>query len=454
LTVTALAEVEESIDFGKEVENTYLKLGTVKPIKGNGEINTYFPKLCISVGATYTVTGTISKKYPDEGGKLLTDGLVQTLYEHSCWVGFEGGDSVTIKIDLKEYASDISSVEIACLAKEALGIYHPTAFDLTAIDNSGKKTVLGRLYAGLNPEDGRKDFVFSIGQTFGARYLEITMHTVRGARHFVGEIAVYAHREEKTNSVYPPVKIEQGGTPWEKQSETYLNLVSGKTCQVVLVGNVSQNNYENNTPVTSPVLTDGIFSGDHNIHNGKFFKFCQGDMRYMVFDLEHISAVDKFTISFCHEESWAVHAPPSVGIIVSADGVNWYQVGEFAIGTTDIKGIRRGEMTLKKAVRARYVVFSVATVVWTGVDEIQVFGRKSTKNSDTPDNYTAVYENTTADKRKEPSADLLGGAKHLCLMYHSKDVPSYTVETLLPYLAYLDEDGHIISAGTAKLTAG
>ena len=89
------------------------------------------------------------------------------------------------------------------------------------------------------------------------------------------------------------------------------------------------------------------------------------------------------------------------------------------------------------------MAFSVSTVIWVGVDEIQVFGTKSIKNADTPDKYTEVYADTAADKRKEPSEDLLGGAKHLCLMYHSKDVPSYTAETLLPYLAYLDENMQI-----------
>jgi hypothetical protein len=68
-----------------------------------------------------------------------------------------------------------------------------------------------------------------------------------------------------------------------------------------------------------------------------------------------------------------------------------------------------------------------------------VFGRRSDKNAVSSSSYPSVYEESTANKRKEPSEDLLGGAEHLCLMYHSKDCAPYTVADLLPYVAYLDQ---------------
>jgi hypothetical protein len=78
-----------------------------------------------------------------------------------------------------------------------------------------------------------------------------------------------------------------------------MNLVAGKTCHIAVSGSVSKECYADNTPITSKVMTDCAFSYDHNIHNGMFFKFCQGDRRRIIFDLEHLSVVEKLTISFC-----------------------------------------------------------------------------------------------------------------------------------------------------------
>ena len=440
LTVIAIGEVEELTLFGQAVEQTYHQLGTLKPIQGEQEINTDLPKVCISQDAPYTLSRAANEKYPDTKGTMLTDGTVQTLYEHGCWVGFDGGSDITVKIDLEEYARDIASVEIISLAKESMGIYHPTALDFTAVDEQGKKTTLGRLYAAPQYEEGRKSFVFSVGKTFSARYLEITLHTVEDAMHFLGEISVYSHREEVADGVYPPVEIEAEGTPWETPSEEYVNLVAGKTCQIDMVGAVSKENYANNTPVTSLVMTDGVFSQEYNIHNGKFFKFCQGDQRRIIFDLEHLSAVEKLTVSFCAVEDWAVYAPPSVGVILSEDGIHWHRVGTIPISASELKNISRGELTLETSLKARYVALSFPTAVWAGVDEIQVFGRRSDKNTASPTSYPSVYEESTANKRKEPSEDLLGGAEHLCLLYHSKDHNAYTVADLLPYVAYLNKE--------------
>lgn len=438
LTAVAFTELEEAVQYEEAVEEAYRQLGTVAPIKGEGVINTDLPKVCISKGASYTIDGAVSAKYPDTDGKLLTDGTFQTLLEHGCWVGFDGGNDVTVKLDLREHAGDISSIEIVSLAKKSMGIYHPVAFDFAAVDEKGKKTDLGRIYGAPRYEEGYKSFIFSVGKTFSARYLEITLHTVEDALHFLGEISVYAHRKEAA-SVYPPVKLETGATPWKTPSEKSVNLVAGKTCQIAVSGSVSAECYADNTPITSKVMTDGVFSYDHNIHNGLFFKFCQGDGRRIIFDLEHLSAVEKLTISFCDIADWAVHAPPSVSVVLSEDGVHWHRIGEIPVSAAEKPNISRGELNLKNAVKARYVAFSFPVTIWAGVDELQVFGRRSDKNALPTAGYPSVYEESTANKRKEPSEDLLGGAEHLCLMYHSKDCAPYTVADLLPYVAYLDK---------------
>ena len=443
LSAIALTEPEDRIDYNKAVEDTYDRLGTIIPFTGGNEVNTTLPKVCISNGAAYTVDRPANSRYPDTG-VMLTDGVFGTLYENGCWVGFDGGKDFTIRLDLGATVNDIASVEVVCFANEFLDIYMPTAIDFKTVDENGNVKDIGRLYGIPKSVDGRKNFVFSTGKTYSARYIEITVHTVDSALHFLGEILVYSYRSDvKEGELYPEVVIETGKTYWESPSDTYENLISGKTCQISLNGAVSKTQYANNTEITSPVLTDGVYSDNYDIHNGKFFKFCQGDKRSVIFDLDHISSVEKFAISFCHMESWAVYAPTNVRMVVSDDGVNWYSIGSIEIKTTSINGIRRGEWTLDKGIKARYVVFCVDTVSWTGIDEIQVFGRQNVQDAESPDKYESVHAESTVNKRKEPSEDLLGGTKHLCLLYHSERSDGYSVEELIPYVAYVDRNGVI-----------
>ena len=443
LSAIALTEPESKLDYSAAVEDTYDRLGTIIPFTGGDDVNTTLPKICISEGMTYTVDRPANGRYADTGA-MLTDGIYGTLYENGCWVGFDGGKDFTIRLDLGATVNDIASIEVMCFAKEYLDIYMPAAMDFKTVDENGNVKEIGRLYGIPKSTDGRKNFVFSTGKKYSARYIEITVHTVEDALHLLGEIFVYSYRSDlREGELYPEVVIESGKTYWENPSDTYKNLISGKTCQISLNGAVSKTQYANNTDISSPLLTDGEYSAHYNIHNGKFFKFCQGDKRSVVFDLDRISSVEKFTISFCHIENWGVYAPANVRMVVSDDGINWYRIGSIEIKTTSIDGIRRGEWTLDKGIKARYVVFCVDTVSWTGIDEIQVFGRQNTENAESPDKYESVHEESAVDKRKEPSEDLLGGTKHLCLLYHSEGSKPYTVENLIPYLAYVDRQGVI-----------
>ena len=78
-------------------------------------------------------------------------------------------------------------------------------------DENGNKTDIGRIYGIPKYGDGRQIFVFSTEKKYSARYIEITVHTVESAVHFIGEILVYSHRsDEKSGELYPEVVIEAG----------------------------------------------------------------------------------------------------------------------------------------------------------------------------------------------------------------------------------------------------
>ena len=277
LSAIALTEPESKLDYSAAVEDTYDRLGTIIPFTGGDDVNTTLPKICISEGMTYTVDRPADSRYADTGA-MLTDGIYGTLYENGCWVGFDGGEDFTIRLDLGATVNDIASIEVMCFAKEYLDIYMPAAMDFKTVDENGNVKEIGRLYGIPKSTDGRKNFVFSTGKKYSARYIEITVHTVEDALHLLGEIFVYSYRSDlREGELYPEVVIESGKTYWENPSDTYKNLISGKTCQISLNGAVSKTQYANNTDISSPLLTDGEYSANYNIHNGKFFKFCQGD---------------------------------------------------------------------------------------------------------------------------------------------------------------------------------
>jgi len=208
--------------------------------------------------------------------------------------------------------------------------------------------------------------------------------------------------------------------------------------------NVPEDQWSNNTPVTSTLLTDGRFAFGTNIGTSGYFKFCHGAGRTVIYDLEHISSVDKFTASFVDQPSWAVTKPTKVTVYSSIDGNNWYVLGNVELAVdldpTDDSAIYRGALTLDKAIKARYVAFEFNVNVWCGCDELEVFGKKNSGGADAGASGYELQKGFLSGSRIEPSEELLGGAKDLCLMYHSKN-NYYVAEDLIPYLAYVDKDG-------------
>ncbi len=441
LTVMALAE-EKIIDYGLSVKEVYNSLGTVSSEIDGSEIDKTLLKQSVSAGKTYTSSYAPDSRYPDK--KNLTDGIRGSTFEDPTWVGFQAKEDLKIKVDLGSEVKDIASIEVNCLSRPDMNIYLPSAITITAIDGKGKSTELSRLFGNPNFEKGSYNFILPFSEAIKARYIEVTFHAVKDTMIFVDEIGVFAYRtQEEIPKLYPDVKIETGETYWATSSNEYENLILNKGYQIKMNGDVSKEILENNSKITSKVMTDGRYSKDYNIHNGYFFKFCHGDRRKVIFDLENVCAVDKFVISACEVTDWAVYLPPNIDVIVSADGESWYSIGRITPVATHIEGIFRGELVLDKKIKAKFVVFAFDVNVWAGIDELEVYGVKNSKLGVYPKDNPAVMDKELPNKRIEPSQDLLGGARHLCLLYHSHNANPYKVDDLLPYVAYVDENKEI-----------
>lgn len=440
LSVIASTTEENPPSYGQLIEAAYNKLGTI-PLPQNGNpIDKSLPKVCISRDAKYSTDAIAIYRFGDSTCKMLTDGKSGSIFEDQTWVGYQGGKDIKIKIILDEASDNIASIEVNCLSKEDMNIILPTAVSFTAIDANQNRQDIGIVYGNPDIHQGKYTFTLSLPKAISAKYIEVTLHTADSAIHFLDEISVYAFGDKNDDFLYPEVVIDNNVTDWENPSSEYRNLVLNKPCQISVDVNPPKSTFDNNSKVTEPMLTDGIFSTNYNIHNGKFFKFNASEKRTIIFDLEHLSAVDKFTIGFCHIEGWSVYAPKVVNVTVSDDGENWYKIGVIAPKETNYTGIMRGELLLEEKIKARYVAFSFDIIIWAGIDEIQIFGTENIQNAISPDKNEAVYATQVVKKRKEPSPDLLKGAKDLCLLYHSNYNPGYTVDNLIPYLAYVDEN--------------
>lgn len=437
-----IADVEgESANkkYFEAINGAYAELGAIAAPSNGSAINRELDKTLISEGKTYTISGETVGAFPDDG-KMLTDGKVSGYYEGETWVGFKGNAEATVKIDLGETVTDISSVEATFFTNTAVGMYMPVALEVAAIEGD-TRTELGILYGNAIISNGDYTFSLPFAKTVTARYIEVTMIATESTMYLVEEIGVYAYREPVVNTLYPDIVIETGAKEESGASKEYKNLILGKTQQITASSDPGVDNYKNNTAVNSTIMTNGNTGVGTDIHNGTFFKFNSGGGRKVIYDLDYIRAVDKFTAYFTHQSDWAVYAPSTVTVYLSADGTDWYQAGVMTVSGNSDPQIYKGELKLSKKVKARYVVFSFAVKGWAGCAELEVYGTESASGAVAPASAGIEKKKLFENERMQPSDDLLGGAKDLCLLYHGKDV-KYVAEDLIPYLAYVDADGN------------
>lgn len=438
--VSVIADVEPNdanAEYLEAVNSAYTELGAVARPDGTNEINRDLDKVLVSKGANYETEATTNESFKDDGN-MLTDGVLTGYYEGNSWVGFNGNQDVTVKLDLGKTIDDIASIEASFYTNTAVKLFMPVALKIASFDESGTRTELGILYGNTVLTNGAYTYALPLPKTISARYIEFTMVATESTMYLVEELAVYAYREVAEESLYPEVVLEDNATEWGSEaSGEYKNLILNKTQQIITASEPTKGSYANNTKVDSTLMTDGKKAATNDIHNGSFFKFCEGGGRIVIYDLEHISAVDKFTASFTQNFDWAVKAPETVQVCVSIDGSNWYEAGVMQ-RKSELAAVQSYELKLSKKVKARYVVFNFAVGAWAGCDEIEVFGTTSISGASEP----SKYEKKTllANQRIEPSDELLDGAKDQVLLYQRTD-GFYNVDDLLPYLAYINADG-------------
>ena len=445
--VMVIADTEGTnadLAYEEAIKNAYAKNGAVTTPRGEKEIDFSLTKTLISKGMSYTSDGDEMPNFGDSG-KMLTDGALSGFYEGETWVGYEAILDTTITIDLGKTADDISSIEASFFANNAVGIFMPPAIKIAAIDEDGDRTELGIVYGSKAVSKGNYIFVLPFEKAISARKIEVTLLGSESKMYLIEEISVYAYREYHAYGPYPEFELDTDCTEWGSEGNSkYVNLISGKLPNIIADGDIKLEGDHYNTPVTSGLLTDGLEFTSDDIHCGKYFKFNGGAGRTVIFDLDHISSVEKVNVSFHVRSEWAVRAPNTINILVSDDGTEWYNVGVIVPKGDNDPGIYFGELKLKSKVKARYVGFAFNVDGWVACKELEVFGTTSASGAKAPEKAGYTQKPMFVNKRQEPTEEILGGAHDLVLLYHGKNIEGYTADQLIPYLAYCDKDGNIL----------
>ncbi len=427
--------------FAEQIKNAYTTLGTVE-YRGGKLTDKSLSLQLVSKGVKYTPSVSHNSTFSDSG-TYLTDGRFTGYFEGGAWVGYDGGESVSFVLDLGIKRDDMSVFKAVCYTNPHTGNNLPVAVTYAVSDNNKEYTDIGRIFAVASGQNSY-DFPLILENCASGRYVRITFEKTDTKLYLVEELAVYANTGvTETVGLYPELSFDTTVKNWPNPSTETVNLLSGLSQQINCLADITDENKIHNTPVTSKLLTDGRKSGDNNIHSGAFFKFNGGASREVYFDLGATSAVKTFTAQFTHRPDWAVMAPTAVDIILSENGVDWYVAGTIVVKTTSDDEVVDAEVTLDKAYAARFVCFKIGVAQWCGVSELEAFGTTSLSGA-AKLSESGLKNNSLANKGNQaPDKEVLNGASDLVLLYHGTQFDGYTVDELIPYLAYVDKDGKI-----------
>ncbi len=423
------------------VNKAYSELGTVGYQGGNAPDKTK-PLSLISQSKSYTMSHTPIDGFKDDN-KYLTDGKAIGVLEHGNYVGFAGGESVNITVDLGEVRDDLSVFRLNCYSNPQAGHYLPVAVSY-AVSTDGKEFAdVGRIF-GVASNRAAYDFPLILQKCASGRYVRFTLEATETNRYLIEEAAVYAYSENSGNSIYPPIVYDTEPKDWKDPSRKQTNLLLGLQQQIYIPADIkpADSNY---SPYDTDVITDGDKAGSNDIHNGCFYKFVSAAAPIeFIFDLGATSSVKEFSAQFTHLISWGVKAPNAMTVYLSEDSVNWYLAGTADIEPKTDNELVDAKLTLASPVKARYVCFYFMTSNWFGVSELQAIGYTDISNTRSLENSGFINRNDASLGYLAPDKDILNGIKDLCLLYHGASVAPYTAETLLPYLAYVDKDGKCV----------
>lgn len=190
-------------------------------------------------------------------------------------------------------------------------------------------------------------------------------------------------------------------------------------------------------------LTDGI-RGNGGPSDNAWYRAFRSRSRYVTFSFDAPVAVTGFAAGFYHGAGY--QAPRYVKLYLSENGEDWFLAGETSPSFAQNASAQRynASFTLDAPYAAQYVRVEFCCDIFTCCDEIEVYGSKETNGSErsfTPDKAGEAFFCTGLDGDSYDISDII---KIYNGYYPSaQENINNTAEKLLPYVAYLAEDGTV-----------
>ena len=411
---------------------------------GSSTISRDLEHVNAAVGHSYTTSRPSGEAFPDSG-RLLTDGVEPGAgYENGAFVGFEGGEALTIDLDLGKTVEGLSDFAVSMYQQSGLRQLLPYYVDFY-ISNDGKTyEKIGRVYA---PDDlSVTNFTYGLHlrKGFSARMIRFELAKTTSSLFLVEEVSAYYYGTSSAELLYPALELPEVTEPqyWPNPSSKVTNLAAGLPYQIASGTEMLYSaEIDANTLPSAGVLTDGKYSPNLSFDNGFWNRTRNGSLRNIYFDFGYNSSITGFKINYLHYKPYAIIAPSMTFLYLSEDGVTWYSVGFAVCTATADQGIFSAELTLDVPLEARFACVTFSVAPHSYADEIEIYGSQAItggtrKLSEAEGVFPAVEKKFMA-----PSEDILEGMADMALLYYT--TITWDEEHILPYIAYLDKDGNI-----------
>ncbi len=410
-------------------------------------------KTVISNNCSYEITANGFDWRTGEKSGVLTDGVdTGSYFESQNFVGIDANGGIGITIDLGQKYTTICGFSLHCFKRPAAKIDLPVFVDIFAGDSTDTMINVARSYMTCG-EDENFEYFVTLDSIICARY--ITFYIPANDFYcWVEEAQIFENSGSAPLQYFvydtpniPVIEKDIYHNVSDSDYNTHQNLILGKTQQITSDIDLDYEYYgESNTPQTSNLLTDGKYTSDTNCYNGYWFHFSRGTGRNVFYDLGALSAVDSYSIRFLVNDSWGIRLPTKVSLILSQNGKDWYVADTHYPDVLYDEQIFVVERELNKQYKARYALVYMTVAAHVFLDEITVNGTKNidyaTSLSSSGLSTHSVFTGNENQGYMAPDPDILGGAKDVNLVYHTGTVTDE--EFLLPYVAYLDQNGNIV----------
>lgn len=402
----------------------------------------------VAKGGKYTVTAAGFDERAGENKTILTEGgVVSSRFGHDAWVGISAADNPYIALDLGKVYDNLYSFKLYALG-EGINIDYPDYVDFYASENGKDYYIIGRVYA----PDPCPNYIYTItlAKFIKARYIKFAFSSGEGY-YWVEELkALIGSGKTFENPAYPPLDLpEVKETEYWDESEpdysTFLNLILGKPQQISasVYFNIGETD---DTPASSPLLTDGKYAKSTYCYSGEWFEIAtSGGARDIFYDLGKTSTVSQIKIDILVQKSYGIEYPEYIRFYLSENGTDWYMV----YGQKHEKQNKEGvpvmlDYTLEKPYAARFVRINIKSRGFAFIDEIEVWGTKAveetTQNISQSGIKPITFYTRESDRGYANNKNTSVRASDIALVFGDKG----NENTLLPYVAYLDKQGNIV----------